>query len=164
MPIIATHSYYYIMISYLFYDWYVWMMYYNEGQTFDPHPHCQWKPRTTTKLVTGHSGSLVNPPGWGWGSKVCPSYNMIKGGLSIHNWYDCMMYYYNFTIDVWSWIEYIYIYIIWYMIIYMILWYTWCNTMIYYDMIKGGPGYGRLTEVGRLRSDYYRVTLSIPYS
>ena len=26
------------------------------------------------KLITGHSGSLVNPPGWGWGSKVCPSY------------------------------------------------------------------------------------------
>ena len=33
------------------------------GWPFDPQPHCQRKPRTTTELVAEHPGSLVNPLG-----------------------------------------------------------------------------------------------------
>ena len=46
---------------------------YIRASLLTPTPTASEKPRTATKLATGHSGSLVNPPGWGWGSKVCPS-------------------------------------------------------------------------------------------
>ena len=45
-----------------------------------PTPTASEKPRTAIQLATGHSGSLVNPPGWGWGSKVCPSSKVLLFG------------------------------------------------------------------------------------